>query len=108
MMIAPPWLFFGGLAALLALMAVVSRSRERKRRAAYEEYSLMRGFTFEPERPDGEHPFREAFEPFNQGHSRSWGYTISGTKNQSPFTAFEYKWTTGGGKSSHRHVLSGM
>ena len=107
-MIEPQWLIIGGVAALVGSLALVSRAQQRRRRAAYEEFSLIRGFTFEPERPGGEARFRDVFEPFNEGRRRTWGYTISGRKNQSPFTAFEYKWVTGGGKHSSLHQVSGI
>lgn len=108
MTIEPQWLIIGGVAALVAVVAVISRAQERKRRAAYEEFSLIRGFTFEAQRPNGERRFSEVFEPFNEGRRRTWGYTISGNKNQEPFTAFEYKWVTGSGKNASAHRLSGI
>jgi hypothetical protein len=98
----------GGVAALLGAAALIARAQQRKRRAAYEEYSLVRGFTFEPERPEGERRFRDAFEPFNQGRRRTWSYTISGTRNRAPFTAFEYTWVTGSGKNSSTHRIGGV
>lgn len=108
MTISLPWLLFGGIAALLGGLAVFNNARNRKRRAAYAEYSLIRGFTFEDNRPEGERRFGDAFEPFTTGHGHKWGYTISGTKNQTPFTAFEYRWITGGGKSSQTHLIGGI
>ena len=108
MTIALPWIVMGGVAALLGAGALIARAYERKRRAAYEEYSLTRGFRFEPERPEGERRFRDVFEPFNQGRRRRWGYTISGLKNRAPFTAFEYTWVTGSGKNSSTHRMGGV
>lgn len=105
---ALPWLVFGGLAVMLGGMALLNTTRNRKRRAAFAEYSLIRGFTFEDKRPNGERRYADAFESFNAGHRRTWGNTISGTKNQAPFTAFEYRWTTGGGKSSQTHSICGI
>lgn len=107
-MIEPQFLIIGGVAALVGVVALVSRAQQRKRRAAYEEFSMVRGFTFEPERPEGERRFRDVFEPFNEGRRRTWGYTISGTKNQEPFIAFEYQWVTGSGKHSSARRLSGI
>jgi hypothetical protein len=105
---ALPWLVFGGLAVALGGGALLFAARNRKRRAAFDEYCLIRGFTFEDKRPNGERRYADAFESFNAGHRRTWGYTISGTKNQALFTAFEYRWTTGGGKSSHTHSICGI
>jgi len=107
-MIEPQWLIMGGVAVLVGGAALLVRAQERKRRTAYEEFSVIRGFTFEPERPDGERRFSEVFEPFNEGRRRRWGYTITGSKNQAPFCAFEYHWVTGSGKNSSAHRLSGV
>src|SRR5436309_10898445 len=103
-----PWVFFGGLAVTLGGLALINATRNRKRRAAYAEYCLIRGFTFEDKRPNGERRYAEMFEPFTAGRRRSWGHTISGTKNQAPFTAFEYQWITGSGKSSSSHWIGGI
>src|SRR6266487_2055298 len=108
MTIEPQWLIMGGAAALVGSLVLVSRAQERKRRAAYEEFCVIRGFTFEPERPDGERRFADVFDPFTAGRRRTWGYTISGTKNQAPFTVFEYRWVTGGGKNSSTHRIGGI
>lgn len=101
-------LVIGGSIAVAAGGYLVWRARERKRRAAYEEFCLVRGFTFEAERPHGELRFADAFDPFTQGRRRTWGYTISGTRNRGPFTAFEYKWVTGSGKHSTTHCIGGI
>ena len=105
MPIEPQWLIIGGVAALLGAGALVARAAERKRREAYEQHCLIRGFKFEPERPEGERRLREFFEQFNQGRSRRWGYTISGQLHGAAFTAFEYRWVTGGGRSSQTHHI---
>jgi hypothetical protein len=108
MTIEPQWLVMGGFTALVATLAFVARAQERKRRAAYEEFCMIRGFTFEPERPQGERRFADVFDPFTEGRRRTWSYTISGTKNQAPFTVFEYRWVTGSGKNSSRHRIGGI
>lgn len=102
------WIVIGGVAAVSGAAALIARAQQRKRRAAYEEYSLVRGFTFEPERHDGERRFGDAFEPFNQGRSRKWGSTINGMKNRAPFIAVEYAWVTGGGRNSSTHHIGGV
>lgn len=106
-MIELHWLIIGGGAALVAVVVLRAKARERKRRASYEEFSLVRGFTFEPERPNGERRFSDVFEPFTQGRGRRWEYTISGRRPE-PFTAFQYRWVTGSGKNSSVHRLSGI
>ena len=103
-----PWILVGGGLAVVGAAAWFQRARERKRRDAYAEYSLIRGYTYEPRRADGERRFRDAFDVFKQGGGDSWRNTITGTKHRAPFTAFEYVWHTGSGKSRHRHTVSGL
>jgi len=103
-----PWIFLVGFVVSHGGLALVKAARNRKRRVAFAEYCLSRGFTFEDKRPNGERRYADMFEPFTAGRRRSWGCTISGTKNQVPFTAFEYQWVTGGGKSSSTHRIGGI
>jgi hypothetical protein len=103
-----PWLIMGGVAAALGGLALVNRARDRKRRAAFAEYSVVRGFTFEAQRADWERRYANVLDVFSQGRRRTWGNTISGTKNNLPFTAFEYRWVTGGGKHSQTHHIGGV
>jgi hypothetical protein len=81
-----PWILVGGGIAVVGVAAWFQRARERKRREAYSEYSLVRGYTYEPQRAEGERRFRDAFGIFQQGHGKSWRNTISGTKNRSRHT----------------------
>src|SRR4051812_44731822 len=101
-------LFVGGVSAVIGGIVLFARAQERKRRTAYEEFCMVRGFAFEPKGRGGGRCFADAFEPFNEGHRRSWRYTISGKKNQSPFIAFEYQWVTGSGKNATVHQISGV
>lgn len=105
MLIEPIWIALGGGLALAGGIALLVRAQERKRREAYQEFCLVRGFRFDERRPDAHKPYEDLFDLFNAGRSRAWGYTISGTKNGAPFTAFEYKWVTSGGKNSHTNHL---
>jgi hypothetical protein len=101
----PQWLIIGGAAVLLGGVALRHVAQERKRREAYAEFCTIRGFTFAEQRPNEEKRFKGIFEPFNEGRNHVWGSTISGRRNGALFTAFEYAWTTGGGKSASRHHL---
>jgi hypothetical protein len=80
--------------------------RERRRRAAFAEYCLVRGYRFERERPGAEAPLAGSFGVFKQGRRRRWGATIDGQVGGRPFTAFEYTYVTGGGNSNQRHHLT--
>ena len=81
---------------------------ERRRRAALQEYCLIRGYRFERERPGAEAPLAGAFRIFTHGHRRRWGATIAGQVGGRAFTAFEYTYVTGGGKNSNRHRFTAM
>ncbi len=108
MMVAPQLIFIGGAAVIGGAVWMFTRARARKRREAYTEYCLIRGFHYDPQHPEGERRFRDVFEPFQRGSSKSWRNTITGTRNGAAFTAFEYVWTTGSGKSRSTHTRSGM
>jgi hypothetical protein len=101
--IAPEVVVIGGVAAVAGGALLVIKRRERQRREAYEEYCLIRGYRFEADRPGGHERYAGLLDLFHSGHRRRWGYTITGTKGGFPFTAFEYQWVTGGGKSSNTH-----
>jgi hypothetical protein len=105
MLLEPQWIVLGGVAALAGGGVLVARAAERKRREALEEFCLVRGFRFEPERPGAEVALAALAEQFRSGHSRKWGYTLTGVLSGRPITAFEYRWVTGGGKNSARHDL---
>ena len=97
------WLVFA-----LPLAAIpLSLYLEKRRREAYEEFCLMRGFTFERSHPSSPEAYA-AVPLFAKGRSRRWGYAISGRWNGRAFTAFEYRYATGGGKSSHTERFSVM
>ena len=108
MLIEPQWIVLGGGAVLVAGGVLLARAAERRRHEALEAFCLMRGFRFEPERRGAEVPLAALAEQFRRGHSRKWGYTLTGVVSGRPITAFEYRWVTGGGKSSHRHSIHGL
>jgi hypothetical protein len=105
MLIEPQWVILGGVAAALAGGFLLARAAERKRGEALEGFCLMRGFRFEPERPGAEAALGDLCEQLRSGHSRRWGHTLTGVVSGRPITVFEYRWVTGGGKSSHRHNI---
>jgi hypothetical protein len=108
-MSVPPqvWLVVG-VAAVAGVGALITYVAERKRREAYTEYCLVRGFKYEPQHAQGERRFQDVFPAFKKGDGESWRHTITGEKNNAPFTAFEYVWSEGGGKSRHREYRCGV
>ncbi len=99
------WVLLGGGAALVGGLVALVRARERRRREGLQEFCLIRGFRFEDGRPGAERAYADVIGVFDSGRSRKWGYTLAGTRNGAPFTAFEYEWVTGGGKDRHTHHL---
>ena len=106
-----PLVFLIGLGAAGAFIAagvLYDRIVDRRRTREYAQFCLERGFRFEHDRP-GEAERHVATCPlFGEGHGRSWGHTISGTRGGLPFTAFEYRWTTGHGRGARRHVIGAL
>ncbi len=108
MTVAPQlWILGIGLGVVGAAVAV-GRVLERKRREAYQEYCLAKGYRFEGGRPGAEQHYADTLDLFTKGRAQAWGYTITGSFNGFPFTAFEYRWTTGSGKSSQTHRIAPM
>jgi hypothetical protein len=97
-----------GVAGVMVALYVTNRWWEQKRREAYESYCLIRGYRFEQERAGAVEHLATDIPLFRAGHSRRWGYTITGRVNGRPFTAGEYRYVTGGGKSSQTHRCAVM
>ena len=103
-----PLIFLGVALTVVAGIALANRIVTQRRRNAYEAFCLERGYRFEPERPGEEARHVATCRVFSEGHRRTWAFTISGTSGGTPFTAFEYRWTTGSGKSSQTHRIGGL
>lgn len=97
-----------GAVVAVAGGVVVWQAAERRRREGLEHFALTRGLKFDVARRGGEQALAPSIALFAKGHSRRWGYTLAGTRNGTPYTAFEYAWTTGGGQHSHRHRVHGV
>jgi len=103
-----PLIFLGVALTVGAGIALGSRIVTNRRRKAYETFCLERGYRFEPARPGEEARHVATCRVFSEGHRHTWGFTIVGTSGGTPFTAFEYRWTTGSGKSSQTHRIGGL
>jgi len=103
-----PLVFLGVALTVVAAIALANRITTNRRRKAYETFCFERGYRFEPERPGEEARHVATCPVFSEGHRRTWGFTIVGTSGGTPFTAFEYKWTTGSGKNSQTHRIGGL
>ena len=99
---------FGGVAVVAGGVALVNWLLTRRRRRAYEAFCLERGYRFDPARPGEEAHHAATCRLFTEGRGRRWTFTIAGTSGGTPFTAFEYRWTTGSGKSSRSHRIGAL
>ena len=99
---------FVALAAVPVVIVGAVIVTERRRREALQQYSEQRGYRFEKNRPGAETELWEAFPIFRKGRGHAWGCTITGQVGGTPFTAFDYVFITGSGKSSHRNPLAMM
>lgn len=104
----PLVLVLGVSAAIAVSLLVYGRVVDRRRTRAYAEFCLPRGYRFEHDRPGHEARCAASFPVFTEGRRRRWGYTITGHRGDTPFTAFEYRWTTGSGDSSRTHTIAAV
>jgi len=103
-----PLIVFGGVAAVAGGVALGRWLVTRRRRRAYEAFCQTRGYRFDAARPGEEARHAATCRLFTAGRRRRWTFTIAGTSGGTPFTAFEYRWTTGSGKSARSHRIAGL
>lgn len=96
-----PWLIGLGLMALLVVVIVVSRRKERERTEAMERVCIEIGFVFEP-RADvdlltslGDLPL------YKRGHSRRAKNMMTGRVGDDAVKVVNFQYTTGGGQHQH-------
>lgn len=91
-MIAPAALVIGALLG-------VPRLIEGRRQKAYAAFCPTRGYQYVPERRNVTAAYADVVGMFKDGANQGWRDEISGQFNGRPFTAFEYQYTTGSGRS---------
>jgi hypothetical protein len=94
-------LFVGCFLALLGAIAYLSHRAEKKRTEELKLLAQELGFEFAPA---GDGDFLQSlneFHLFSQGHSHKLSNLMRGTSNNLDVAVFDYKYVTGGGKSSH-------
>jgi len=89
-------------------VAVVAQVLERKRREALAQYALMHGLAFDAECTQPQRDVGALFPLFQWGRRQKFRYALKGRRGGVWFTAFEFRYVTGGGNSSHTHYLSIM
>ncbi|HKE89124.1 MAG TPA: hypothetical protein VKB45_02230 [Gemmatimonadales bacterium] len=103
----PILLFVAGATAVVAFYALAALN-DRWRCEAMQRFCAERGYYFDPDRPYPGAELAEAFPIFDQGGGKAWKYSVTGAVNGQPFTAFEYTYFTGGGRSRRRHRFGMM
>ncbi len=99
-----PWL---GLIVGLAIFAPVGwyvATLQGRRAKAYQAFAAANGYQYVMSRPGEEAQYAWMLWLFGAGYSRQWRHEISGTLNGMAFTAFEYVYTIGGGRSQSTHT----
>ena len=94
-----------GIAAFVVLATIARRINDQlqaRRDRGYAAYCQSRGFEFVGSRPGAEAEYA-GFWLFDQGYARTVQHEFSGTNAGHRFRAFEYTYTTGGGRATRLH-----
>lgn len=89
---------------LIVLLVRASERRRQQRAAAIGGWAVGRDWEYRPS--DAALVDRFAGAPFGRGHARSATNVVLGRHDGRPFVAFDYRYTTGSGEDSTRHLLS--
>ena len=98
-----PWLAILAFVAVFAPIAFYTYSMQQRRAQAYRAFAATTGYTYVMRRPGEEAKYTGILPMFGQGHGQTWQHEISGTFNGLPFTAFEYVYFVGYGRSQTTH-----
>ncbi|MEW6355132.1 MAG: hypothetical protein AB1696_02305 [Planctomycetota bacterium] len=101
-----PFLFIGGVVAIIVLIGVGCILYEKKRRERLNEIAAQMGLEFYPKDVFNIPVSYAAFQRLNTGRSRQAKNVMHGKLGGVALKIFDYKYTTGGGKSSTTHSLS--
>ncbi len=103
-----PWLGLVVFVAILAPVVWYVATLQGRRARAYEAFAAANGYQYVMSRPGVEAQYAWMLWLFGQGHSRTWRHEPSGTYNGMAFTAFEYVYTIGAGRSRSTHSQAMM
>jgi hypothetical protein len=100
------WALVVFIVAIVFGAFALQRVLDRRRQRAFEAYCPARGYEYEPKRSDVEGIYASFVDVFGQGYDHEWRHVISGQFNGHSFTTFEYRFTTGSGKSRYTHHVA--
>jgi len=95
------WIILAGVAVLLAAVYGTTWYLGKKRAQALQALAAALSFTFTARGDDMLIGELGEFHLFSQGYRRRISNVLQGKFNLVPVTVMDYKYTTGGGKSSH-------
>jgi hypothetical protein len=94
------WFIAVGIAVVIIIIYVIWYY-DNQRLKALKRLAESLNFTFSKKSNESMLEVLGRFHLFSQGHSRSISNVFSGMFNDIPVMVMDYKYTTGGGKSSH-------
>jgi len=94
----------GGIVVFIGLVIYLAIMFEKKRTKAIKDSALRMGFSFEEKKETTQ--VTTKFDIFNIGYSKKIRNYMAGRKQQVAWEIFDYKYTTGGGKSQHSYNLT--
>lgn len=92
-----------GALVLIVWVVVVIRRLEQKRRAAFEQLALQRGWTYTGKVDFPAIPAPAEFQLFTKGHSRAFQNRLQTSAEGAELTIVDYRYVTGSGKSRSTH-----
>ncbi len=98
-----PIALFGGIAVFIGGIGWMVHSMDKKRTAAVQMVAQTMGFTFTKDCDAEMADLVGALPVFDNGHSRKATRLMRGKLAGRDAAIFDYRYTTGGGKSSHTH-----
>ncbi len=91
----------GGTIVVVGCILLLAYRLQKQRTEAMKKAAQMMGFSFSPKKEMSEIHAISVFRLFNQGHSKRIRNFLQGSKDQVSWRIFDYRYTTGGGKSSN-------
>jgi hypothetical protein len=98
-----PFIIFGAVILSIGGILIFVYFSEKKRTELMMQAARQRGFSFKPKPELAVLEKYKEFKLFNKGHSKKIRNMMEGSKNGKSFIIFDYRYTIGGGKSSHTY-----
>jgi hypothetical protein len=96
-----PFLWIGGFIAIALVFAYIGYLWEQKRTKAFAQLASDLSFDFSPAGDSGYFDSMSALHLFSQGKHKTWSNLMRGEAGGLAVSIFDYRFTTGSGKSKH-------